>query len=249
MQLVRRFLGLDRLAALRSAWTEINYCPSPRVGSARVLVACFIATLPILGYFLGEGVPRIDLVSVFVGIATVCGLVLRRSMGIPFEAVKSWGASLSLTHTAFALGCIPIAVIMFLFPESLVVLVQQRGEVVKDAVAPTVQWGKPMFIAIVSVWAGLTEEVIYRGLVLATVRRWSALTESRYRDAVAVVLSAALFAVVHIPVWGVTMSLAVFGLGCGFGVAFVVTGERLLPLIVYHTAFDALALTFASYIR
>ena len=68
-------------------------------------------------------------------------------------------------------------------------------------------------------------------------------------DVFAVLASGIIFGLAHIPSWGIALSLAITGLGIGFGVAYVANGERLAPLIVYHAVFDICSLTAAILLR
>ncbi len=239
------FLGVKRFQNLWNSWNIAGEHQLQTVSAPRVLVAILISLLPAIATALQPRMAGVDFVSILVGIGAVSALLLRRGMGISFEPVKNWAKNLSLTHTAFALGCLPIAIILLGFPEALDAVISLRQETVRSSASTSTAISKPLFIASVAIWAGLTEELIYRGLLLSTLRRWSLLSGLKFRDHMAVVVSAALFAGVHLPLWGPTMSIAVFGLGIGLGIGYVVAGELLLPLIIYHILFDAVALTVA----
>lgn len=102
--------------------------------------------------------------------------------------------------------------------------------------------GIALMVIKVSVWAGLTEEIIFRGMLISILRRWQAFNKQLHRDLFAVIVSAAVFGLSHIFVWGPVMALVLFGLGLGFGVAYIAIGELLLPVVVYHIGFDILSI-------
>jgi len=102
------------------------------------------------------------------------------------------------------------------------------------------------FIVQVSVWAGLTEEFIYRGLLITALRRSPMFGMNQInKDKVAILVSAVIFGFSHYMLWGLPASLTLTGLGLGFGIAYIAIGELILPLIVYHIIFDILSLSFA----
>ena len=101
---------------------------------------------------------------------------------------------------------------------------------------------------IVAVWAGLTEELIYRGMLISALRRSKFNLSTRRKDSLAIVVSALIFGIGHVPFWGVPMSLAVTGVGVGFGVAYIATGELLVPVILYHIGFDLISILVSHFI-
>lgn len=222
---------------------------SPPLGSFAVLLACTVAVLPALASFLALRVTSLDVASLLVALSAVFAVLLRRTFGISFHPVGNWRRTLSLTHTAFALGCIPAVAIVLIEPQILTGIV--RNQAVRNAAPSAVPsvYDQALFVLGVSVWAGLTEEFIFRGLLLSVLRRWRAIPSQRWRDVFAVVFSAAAFGLAHLWLWGPAMSLAIMGLGLGLGVGYLAIGERLLPLIVYHIGFDVLSLTAALMMR
>lgn len=199
--------------------------------------------MPAAAHFLSIYKRDVDIVTIFVGVAAVLAILFRIRHKIAFTSVKKWGWALSHTHTAFALGCIPTVVLLLISPELLIPVSQGGGgEVAQPPPLATIV----QFILQISVWAGLTEEFIYRGLVISVLRRSTIIAKSqRNRDRAAILISALIFGLSHYPVWGLPVSITLVGLGLGFGVAYIAIRELLLPLIVYHILFDILSLTFA----
>ena len=95
----------------------------------------------------------------------------------------------------------------------------------------------------------MTEEIIYRGLVVSGLRRIGFCKAQLRTDLVACAVSALLFGVAHAGTWGLPAALAIMGLGFGFGVGYIAAGERLIPVIIYHFAFDFLSLVATLFIN
>jgi len=247
--LIRRLLGLNRFQELAACWNAAGAQDSqPSVSHSTVFVAILVALLPLASAVFASNNSANFIITLAVGCSALFAVVFRLRNGLMFSAVLDWKRSLSLTHTAFALGCIPALIIAFTD-------VQALSGVHKEAVTGSTEGqGVPMgsmilWIIQVSLWAGITEELIFRGLVVSVVRRWRIFASQRHRDLLAVILGALLFGLSHLPTWGPAMSLAIVGLGLGFGVAFIATGEQIMPLIVYHVIFDLLSLSAALFMR
>lgn len=247
--LLVRFLGIEKFSALFDALNlQHRNAPAATLSTLEVAVAVLIAALPILSYYRSGVASDIDYSTLLVGIAACLAIVYRVRNKIPFSSVAAWRSSLHLTHIAFALGCIPTLLILVLSPQSLFHI---------DPPAPTgghVQavnsvWSVIAFIVGTATWAAVTEEFIYRGLLISVIRRWDAFNSAAVRDYAAIFISALLFGLAHLPTWGPLMSIALFGLGIGLGMAYLAIGELVLPVIVYHIVFDILSLSFAIFSR
>ena len=91
----------------------------------------------------------------------------------------------------------------------------------------------PLWVRILAViTAGAVEEILFRGYA---VTRLAMLTG---RLPVAVILSSAMFAALHLPVWGAGPSLAFF-IGGLLTSSFFVWRQDLLAMIIAHVAIDA----------
>lgn len=248
--IVHAALGIPRFTTLFARWkteSQRQVLSQRGLSVAHVIVALALSILPVAGYILRERTElSFDLVSILIGLSAISALIARRRLGLSFRKVPSWRESLSLTHTAFALGCVPLVVLIVIAPEQFFQLAIHRGEVVRESSDVSAPEFSFLLVLGIATWAGLTEELIFRGMLLPTLRRWDFLRTLPARDYLCVLLSAAVFAAVHIPLWGPYLSVALFGIGCGFGIAYIVTGELLLPLIVYHIAFDFIALCVAA---
>lgn len=237
-----KFLGIERIKELSYA---IRNQPAPlaNVSTTGVLIALSLALLPSAGHYIIPYSKKLDISTVLIGVTTCLSLVLRRRLGIPFESVRNWGRAFKLTHVAFALGCVPTVILVLFRPEALYMLGNAANGDSTVNIHST--FGVASFVLGVSIWAGLTEEIIFRGMLLSILRRWRVLNKQAHRDVFAVLLSSLVFGLGHVSLWGLSLSLAVTGLGIGFGMAYIATKEVLLPLVIYHAMFDALSLTFS----
>ena len=241
---LKKFIGIDRIAELLQRFSErSNEDIKVQVSYVGLLVALGISLLPAASHFLTPYQEQIDLVTVLVGASTVFAILFRVNHRIPFLSVTNWRQSLSLTHTAFAIGAIPTAFVLLFSPESLLPPPQMLNSTNQHGVVTEHIW---QVILQIAVWAGLTEEFIYRGLLISAIRRNRLFGLSQLKkDKIAVIVSAVIFGFSHYMLWGLPASLTLTGLGIGFGIAYIAIGELLLPLIVYHIIFDALSLSFA----
>lgn len=246
---LRTLLGLNKLSLLFSALASREASPPPAtLGAFSMAGAILIAALPLLSFYAGDSTIPLDYGTLLVGISACLAILYRIRARIPFLSVKTWRESLHLTHIAFALGCIPTLLVLFVWPQALFQLSAPPSATTGHATAPTVAHMVTTILGIAT-WAALTEEFIYRGMLVSVFRRWNAIRSPRIRDVVAVLVSASIFGLAHLPSWGPAMSFALFGLGVGFAVAYIAIGEVLLPLIVYHILFDTLSLSFAIFAR
>lgn len=241
---MHRFLGTHRFKLLFEALQKQSRdgVESTYSGYLPAFVALAIALLPALVQFVRTD-SSLDILAITTGISTLMAIVYRISLHIPFRhATSEWRKNLSLVHTAFALGCIP-AVIMFLATPELLQSVAEKtsSHVSSGETAPLFPIIR--FIMIVSVWAAVTEEFIYRGLLLSVLRRTRLFRNSAQRNTFAVLVSSLAFGLTHFFTWGPGPAVAVTGLGIGLGLGYIASGERLSLLILYHTLFDILSLS------
>ena len=90
----------------------------------------------------------------------------------------------------------------------------------------------PMRIGVLATGAGITEELLFRGVF----QTWAA---SQMPIALAILLPNVLFGALH---WRTTLYAVIAGIvGVYFGVLFLITGNLLAP-IVAHALYDAIAL-------
>lgn len=255
---LKTFLGIERWKALGEAWRRAsNERISQRLSLASILLVAALALTPIVSTLYTDGAVLADVISlpvymptILFGICTIIALLLRRRAKWRGILSRSSLKDLSLTHTAVALGCIPAVLLLISSPE----LLSERNEVLSEILLPppsSQPSAKPnlmlliAFILGISFWAAITEEVLFRGLLLASLRRWRIFASQSKADILAISISALVFGLAHLPSWGLVPSLALVGLGIGFGIAFVVTDEDLTPLILYHAAFDVLSISCA----
>lgn len=238
---LRKLLAVDRIELLFQAFSAESKDDLPPVRWFIVALSLCIGCIPMIVAFpsvleqLGQNA------FIFSGLALCLAIVLRNSARLPFRSVSSWKESLSLTHTAFGLGCIPAVLILCLLPDSAPRLTDMAPA--ESAAGSPSELPLAAFVLQVSIWAAVSEEFVYRALVLACLRRSPAPFSQRKKDVIAIFISAAMFGIAHLPLWGVALSIGATGLGLGFGLAYVASGERLIPLIVYHAIFDILSIT------
>ena len=114
--IIREFLAAKRFRALFSAWKqESGKTLKQNVSIIRLLLIIFVAALPTFAILFES--QKYDVVTILVGIASIVAVVFRLKMGLRVLAVENWKRSIRLTHTAFAIGCIPFAISLALFPE------------------------------------------------------------------------------------------------------------------------------------
>jgi len=243
-------LGLRRINLFKSALAEALHAPqSGSLGTLEVVVAVLIGIIPLLPGAFHFSTTQIDFPTLLVGTATCLAIIYRKRLGITLPRTSNWKSALSLTHTGFALGCIPAVFLMVIAPDAFTQVAQLKphaGGVVAEP--PQYMFLRILLsISLISLWAGITEEFVYRGLVTSAVRRWKLLKSARLRNILAVTLSSLLFGLSHYGTWGPAFSIALVGIGMGLGFAYLAIDERLLPVVVYHVAFDFLSLSFAAF--
>jgi membrane protease YdiL (CAAX protease family) len=254
-KLLNNFLGTERWQALLQALREQTAVEArPSLGWDALFVALLISLAPIMVTFWDAdrpaGAPASPLPTLAFGICTLLAMLTRSRLQLPFVKTRHWRKSLSLTHTAFALGCIP-AVFTLIASKTMLA---ERHDALAKAVDGASQQSSPLGIAgtvalvlAIAGWVAVTEEFIFRGTLVSVVRRLKVFPRQWQRDTAAALLSALVFGLAHWPTWGALPALALVGLGTGFVVAYIANGEELLPIILYHFAFDALSITVSLF--
>lgn len=246
------FLGVARWrqfwSAIRSGWEQPA---EPTIALSPIILSLLVGiTAPAIAaadhYF---GPKDSFLTTLGFGVTAVLALLIRSRLGLLEKPKVSFFHSLSLTHTAFALGCIPALAVVALSPNLLAERAATLGGTSPEAVTQPTQVQVITFILAIAAWAAVTEEVLFRGLLIGVIRRARLGSSQRTRDIMACVLSASLFGLSHVPLWGWAAGLSLTGLGLGFALGYLANGERLAPLMVYHFAFDVLSIGVAMYTR
>lgn len=254
------FLGTSRWKRLAGTLREESgETPLKSLGWEAIVMAFIVSLAPIgisaINSYCAQDLS--DLSTITFGIAALLAILfcdrLKRNSPLP-PLSNSTGffpfkATLSNTHTAFALGCIPAVIILALNPNILA----ERGDIIQEALAPapaTQQQAAtavfdlstiPMVLAL-TVWVAVTEEYIYRGMLIGSLRRICCLKTQRQRDILAVTTSSIVFGFAHYFSWGLLPALALCGIGAGLGIGFIASRERLATLILYHFLFDSLSI-------
>ena len=249
-KLLHKFLGSERWSSLLQALKrQTSGEATPDLGIFAAVAAIVVASAPVLVTFLDslrpKGVPPSTLPTVAFGICALLALLLRARMGLGYNRTKNWRESLSLTHTAVALGCIPAVLILVISKG----LLADRHDLLATSVgapsgagAPLSIFEKASLVIMIAAWVAVTEELIFRGLLVSVLRRCSLFPKQIQRDTFAAITSALLFGLAHWPTWGPLPAIAITGLGLGFVAGYIANGEQLGPLVLYHFIFDALSI-------
>lgn len=240
---IRKFLALNRIQSLVDHYKrETNKPCTPLISTYVLLLSLCISLLPALGVITDiPGSEGVNTPLLLTGIATILAILVRVKTGLTLVSVKEWIKNLSLTHTAFALACIPIVMLLIVDPAILKSIVDNKNSTTTAGEQVPLK-SIILYVLQVSFWAGVTEEFIYRGMLVSVIRRIKLKISQSKKDIIAITISSIIFGLSHIPAWGLPMSLAIVSLGFGFGVAYIAIGEKILPLIIYHIIFDILSL-------
>ncbi|MEX0892448.1 MAG: CPBP family intramembrane glutamic endopeptidase [Gemmatimonadota bacterium] len=213
------WLATSALPAAARLWTTLllAFLPAMLVGQAAALGDA--AELPRRGIYASTIVSLWLLALATVAMAVLAGwgpaeLLLRRVAPVPF--------------LGWSLGLVAAALVVFVAGH----LLGFRELPLTRHLLPVTGPEKAWFV-VLSVTAGVTEEVVFRGFLL------TALILATGSTALAIGLSAALFGVVHgyQGPWGAVRPAA---LGVLFAVSAVVTGS-VLPAMVAHALVDIIS--------
>jgi membrane protease YdiL (CAAX protease family) len=178
------------------------------------------------------------------GISAVFAILLQRKIQRVKGAMTS-KQSFSLTHTAFALGCIPALLVVALDPSLLAKREQLLSTSSQGSVAQISKLTFLFYISVFTLWVAVTEEYLFRGLLISIIRRSCIFNTPQVRTIIACLLSSILFGISHYPLWGLGASLALTGIGLGLALGYIANGERIWPMILYHWGFDFLSTSLA----
>lgn len=247
--IVGKFIGFKRWEELFDALNfECKLIKSPKLSVWALILALALSCIPIFLTFISQD-QNTFVPTIAFGVCALLALIARKRLKIGQSCKYSFKESLSLSHTAVALGCIPAVVIISLFPDLLAqrhdILVESTTQAAPSGEKPTIAF--IIFISITyAAWASVTEEVLFRFLLVSVLRRWRIFLNQGKADIFACVLSAMIFGFAHYATWGLAASLALTGIGIGFGLAYIATQERLEPVLLYHFIFDILSITAAQ---
>lgn len=120
---------------------------------------------------------------------------------------------------------------LYLLPTSLLEIPEQYERVLRDLFGSTGAIDISLAIVIGALIPGVTEEFLFRGLVLRSL-------QERMRPAIAIALAATLFAAVHLnPIHFIPLA----ALGAFFGLLTVVT-DSIYPAMAGHALFNAISI-------
>jgi len=214
---------------------------------AAIAIVCITPCLMISEKLVFNHSGYISTLSLIV--CAIAAAALRINSKISLEKAPKLLKSLSTTHTAIALGCIPAIAVLLFTPD----MIGQHQQTIKQAIAPKAKETASFMlilktfgiVAAMSAFAAVTEELIYRYSLLSIARRVSFISSQQKRDIFAVILSAVTFGLAHLMTWGIPAALALTGLGVGFSLAYLANRESILPVIIYHFIFDFISISIA----
>jgi len=180
------------------------------------------------------------------GICAVFAILFQRSIQRK-KVSPTTRQSFSLTHTAFALGCIPALLVVALDPSLLAKREQLLNASAHGAGVQVSKFTYMFFIALFTLWVAVVEEYLFRGLLISVIRRCGALRSPNVRTGSACFVSSVLFGLSHWAMWGPGASLALTGIGLGLALGYVANGEKIWPMILYHWGFDFLSTSVAIF--
>jgi len=231
------FLGIRRFESFASAFNA-RYLPEDAGNSKDLLTALILGFAPLVAALISLSSDYASIVLGLGALVSILEIVRDRSpkQRLPLKNV------FSLTHIAFAIGCIPAVFIVILFPDGLY-HIQSSTSGDENSISHPILI--VLLLLLIASWAGITEELVFRGLLLKHLRRFNFTSNRNLRDLFAVSLSAVVFGLCHVPAWGISLSIAVTGIGFGLGLAYLVNNERVWPLAVYHSIFNFISLVVA----
>ena len=247
--MLAKFVGVERWKILFNALKLefVKPLSANKNITDAVFALCLCSIGPIIAAFEVRYEANATLYSTLgFGISAIFAILFQRSIQRDKGNLTA-KQSFSLTHTAFALGCIPALLVLALDPS----LLAKREQLLNaSAQGSTVQISKItllFYISLFALWVAVTEEYLFRGLLISIIRRCASFGSPRIRTGVACLLSSILFGAAHWPLWGAGASLALTGIGLGLSLGYVANGERIWPLIIYHWGFDFLSTAVAIF--
>jgi membrane protease YdiL (CAAX protease family) len=244
-----KFIGVRRWKELYDTFREeSNTEQNPKLSTKHVIIALVVSLAPIcIASMDAQTLGAMgSLPTIAFGISTLLAIVLRSRFELAFQTVRNWRQELSLTHTAFALGCIPAVFFIALNPQ----LLAERHDLIAVTAAEAARGPATLhdilvglaMLLFIAAWVAFTEEFIFRGLLVSVVRRWNLAIAQNKKDIIAMLLSAGIFGAAHYATWGIEAAAALTGIGFGFAIAYIANKERIMTLVLYHFIFDILSL-------
>ncbi len=246
---LNKFLAIEKWKDLHSKYKHNSKIELNNYLENKTVILCLlISFIPILSSIYSSSY----ISTVIFGVICIISILFRNKLNFPkINLYKGIKKDLILTHTAFALGCIPAVIIVLLCPDIL----SQHSETITETLRPKQLASKVSYLELsgyilfLSIWIAVLEEVVFRGLLLSSLRRSKILAKSKYRDLIAILISSIIFGFAHYHSWGLQAAISTAGLGFGFGLAYICTKEKLLPVIIYHFLFDLLSLSFVLLLK
>jgi membrane protease YdiL (CAAX protease family) len=180
------------------------------------------------------------LAVVFEGGLGVVALALGRWLGCPPLETLRW------TPAAFGLGAaagLPMMVLLLATVRFPVWPFSDVLRVVDELLVPLFRRCRVVDLALISVLAGLGEEMLFRGVIQEWAARW---VEGPSGPWVGLAVAAVLFGLAH----AITPSYVVLAglMGLYLGLLWIVTGNLLVPILA-HAVYDFLALAYLVKVR
>ncbi len=133
---------------------------------------------------------------------------------------------------------LPLFVVIMVIDRQPIGILQNLQRIVREQIVPLFRHTRPIDLLLISLSAGVGEELLFRGYVQTALSQWLALPGA---DWVAVIVAAALFGLCH---WlCLAYAILAFAMGLLLGGLFAVTGNLLAPMAT-HSLYDFLALLY-----
>ncbi len=137
------------------------------------------------------------------------------------------------------LASLPMALVLFLVPRSSWPPLRNLDQVAQDLIVPIFERCNPVELALIAAFAGLGEEMLFRGLIQPAL----ALAVG---SVPALLLTSLAFGALH-PITRAYVVLAAL-IGIYLGILQLITGNLLVPIIA-HAVYDFVALIYLVYFR
>ena len=167
----------------------------------------------------------------FEAMVLFVALLLGWTFDQPLLALIRWNGGDALLG---GLACLPLLILFRSSVSSPWAPLARIRQFLEQVVRPTLGQWSPTQLAVISVLAGVSEEILFRGFIQGLVAKWNG-------PALAIAVSSVLFGLCH----AMTRAYALIAglIGAYLGALCVFTGNLLTP-IVAHALYDFVALLY-----
>lgn len=184
------------------------------------------------------------LAAVFEGGLAVAAIGLGWLVGhSPLEAFPRTAADAAWGAGCGAIATLPLLALLWLCLNWPIGPLAKLIRVVDELLVPLFRECRVVDLAVISVLAGLGEEMLFRAVIQEAVAGWVDGEPGRW---IGLAVAALLFAAVHMVTPTYALLAGIIGLYLGW--IWIVTGNLLVPITI-HAAYDFLALVYLVKIR